>query len=109
MIRSLKYSINKNKKNTIWRQALLYASIQDIAINKLIKNYPQYEFEIQSLEIFCKETKQNLEIKLVSGNFGFLTWLKTELPLVTDIFQTELNTKELLETNQTIFLKCLSK
>lgn len=109
MIRSLKYSLSKTKKNPIWRQALLYASVQDIVKNKLIESYPQYTLEIQSLEIFCKEIKKVLEIKVVSGNFGFLTWLKTELPQVTDIFQTELSTKELLETNQTILLKCLSK
>lgn len=109
VIRSLKYSLSKTKKNPIWRQALLYASVQDIVKNKLIESYPQYTLEIQSLEIFCKEIKKVLEIKVVSGNFGFLTWLKTELPQVTDIFQTELSTKELLETNQTILLKCLSK
>lgn len=106
MLKTLAQTLQKTKKNKLFREAYLYSQVQNFAVTDLLKLYPDFKKELLELKIFCKEYKNTLEILFTAKDLTFLTWLKLELSKINLILKDFLVAKNTISPQQRLTLKC---
>ncbi len=109
MLQSLKNSFQKTNKTKLLRDALLYHQLKEVLSKELPTIYPDFTEDFQQTEVFFREHKYLVEIKLRSTNFAFMTWLKTECYNISKVFESKLKSKNIISELQEIELKCSGK
>lgn len=109
MIQSLQHSISGTKKQSIWRQAQLYHAISYVCQQTFAQTFPEFRNDFAELKCFFKELENNLEVKLISTNTVFLTWLQTEIIQLHKILKDDLIAKNLAHTDTTLHIKFQSR